>query len=249
MGQGNSTNKPTPSDVRNFESLINCLSNNPKNILSLIENGSQFNFKVDGLTFFHYLVPYSFLFSRTDLQLLCDKIYEYRYKFGDIEEISSDKFLMLDISEKLKDKIPIMITKEKKYSFELIWMDNGNYWKNHSNDNYTRHTTNNIVWYEYRNFFNVINITPLCFCLYLKTHFIPMYKLEDNLDVLIELFNKLSPKDPKSNPLKCVLCLIANKDQIIKPCMRACICFNCAKSRTTCPICNGLIVTSDKFIL
>lgn len=243
MGLTNSTpiDTMTESDYINFKLLIDSLWVNHKETSIIIETGSRFDFKYEGMTFYHYLVANAFLLSRTSLQTLCDLIYEYRHKFGSVETVSDHKFAILTYDKgKFYREWKNDSGRFEKVRYRTIMWGPGP-------DECLYRTIDE--WKPYKDCYDLSNITPLTFCLSLKNQFLPKYELEDHFDIVIDLFNKLSNKNPKNNPLKCVLCKEQNKDIIIKPCMHACICQDCLKTRTTCPICQGLIISSDKFIL
>lgn len=91
------------------------------------------------------------------------------------------------------------------------------------------------------NLCDISNIDPMTLCFKIKKEFLAPNKLEDNLDIVIDLFNKI-------NALMCVLCKNKIKNIMIKPCEHICLCHDCLKTRTTCPICKCIITASEKAI-
>jgi len=44
----------------------------------------------------------------------------------------------------------------------------------------------------------------------------------------------------------CVVCMDAEKDTVLRPCMHECVCAACARSLATCPVCRARIAKRDK---
>lgn len=216
-----------------FEALLTALKIRDINAHVIIANGRSFDFIHDGLSFFHYLAIEAFWYERDTLQKLCDTIYEYRNKFGSCKILSGTKYLQLEYENKTT----------------LIGYYSQNYYLKPTILTYYMMTGTFVPHHElhyvrtyYKNIHNISNIDPMTLCLIIKTKFLVPKGLKDNLDIVIDLFNKISPS-------VCVLCKAKLKDIMIKPCKHVCLCHNCLKNRTTCPICKGIITASEKVIL
>lgn len=239
---GNSNTIPKDQQ-ETFSVLVNALrKHNVHDIKLIIENGKRFDFLYERLTFYHYLVADAILYTTETLQQICDIVYENRHKFGDCKLLSGEKYLQLEYN--------------KKDNTYTIWWSNTQWYQKsdltiRGYDALTREPYYGKSYYHvpYENMYIMTQIDPMTLCLKIKTEFLTPNKLRDNLDIVINLLNKLMCKDNKVHPLNCVLCKLKPKNIIIKPCTHVCVCTDCLKKITTCPICKGIIVSSETAIL
>lgn len=233
-------NSITAEQLTNFKTLLTaCRKKNIDEIRIIIENNKDFNFYYKDLTFFHYLVIEAIDYEKDKLQKLCDLIYEYRGKFGDCtKKPKYEKYIQLIYHEK-----------EKKYTTR--WTDD--------NCETIMEIRNNIhagYQYQYRlyhskhinHLHNLNDLDPMSFCLKIKTDFLAKNGLQDNLNIVIDLLNKITNKN-NVGPEICIVCKKNKKNILVRNCNHVCICRECLTKSTICPVCKKDIVSSEEIIL
>ncbi|AYV77674.1 MAG: hypothetical protein Edafosvirus1_5 [Edafosvirus sp.] len=230
-------NSITPEQSSNFQTLLTaCRKKNIDEIKTIIENSKGFDFYYNGITFYHYLVVEAILYNGDGLKKLCDLIYEHRSKFGDCtKKPDYGKYIQLIYHEK-----------EKNYT---IWWTNSDTERKKivRDDRYGQ------PYYEYyyetiSNTHSLYGLDPMSFCLKIKIDFLKKNNLQDNLNIVIDLLNKLTNKSNIA-PEICVVCKKNRKNIFVRNCNHVCMCKECLGTSTACPVCKKDIVSFEEIIL
>ncbi|AYV77673.1 MAG: hypothetical protein Edafosvirus1_4 [Edafosvirus sp.] len=240
------TKKVTQAEKTNFATLLTAM--HPKNriididkVKTIIENGTRFDFYHYGKTFFHFLIVKAILYDKNILQKLCDLIYEYRNKFGDCtKKTKSTRYIQL-VYDKEKNWIAT-----QWFSSNYKVVDEKIQWTNKYEEKYYTYGTRQV---KRENLYSLTDLDPMSFCLKVKTKFLAKNGLADNLNIVVDLLNKLVEKTTKVNPEMCVVCTKNKKNIMIRNCNHVCICKLCLKTATVCPVCKKDIVCSEEVIL
>ncbi|AYV83677.1 MAG: hypothetical protein Hyperionvirus10_13 [Hyperionvirus sp.] len=233
-------NSISETDNTNFRTLLTALQKlRIGEIKLVIENGERFNFHYGDVTFFHYLVVYAITYSRGDVEQVCDIIYGHYQKFFSPKEKSVGyNYIQLKF-----DETRMVHSAWKKTDREKIKTEVTDEW-----DFFGPGIRVRDFWRTYPNLYDFTNLDAVSFCLKIKNEFVLKNKLEDNLDVVIDLFNKIS-NTIKTNPMICVVCKKNKRNILIKDCKHVCMCQQCLKGATLCPVCKKGIESSEEIIL
>jgi len=227
---GNSSSKRVDN---NFAVLVESIRvKDVDNTKLIIENSfTDFSICHDGLGFYHYLVIYAPYYDRINLKKLCDIIYDNRHKFGNINQLAcTQKYIKIQ--------------------------KNGSTYNTSYTDSCGYHSYSQKKFIHYTDIYRIKGLDAMSLCLELKTKFIKMEKLNDHLDIVIDLLKKLKDEHPKKSKkiskstnkpneerddLICSVCMSNKKNIYFESCRHICVCESCVTQLDICPLCRVTI--------
>lgn len=175
------------NNIALFNNLVMALSKHNITIIkSILENSSDdaFNFLIDGKSIYHYIVIYSPFLSKLNLQELCQIIYNNRNKLGSINTLSKTKKYVQII--KTTGGYDINYTDDKTTSVNLGYgYDNLGF---------------RICKYRYdpkENLYTLNGVDALTLLYEIRNLFFSAEKMDDNLDILTNVLNKIKMENDK----------------------------------------------------
>lgn len=193
-------NSISETDRSNFNILIVALEDhNIDGAISIIENGKCFNFSHNNFYFYHYLVMFSTGYSRENLIKLCDVIYMHRNKFASHMSESRVRHYLHIKFDKVNRSFYILF---KRRDYEVSGA------KQVLVDGQLKKYP---VIKPYDNIYDVYGLDAMALCLKIRNNFLIKNNIENHMDVVIELFNKLDNKHVKPPVVIDPLCTCTNR--------------------------------------
>lgn len=231
---GSTKSVPSENDKVKMKALIEFIvrhdANNVRNILS-DKNNKRFYFLHNGLPIYHWIVLYSIFYSRDKLKELCEAIYEHRSKLGPIKKLDSKTIECVQFAR--SDAIQVL--------------------KSNANASYDiyLHDSKTAANLDTKDIFKINKVDPIAFCYSLKSGFIPLIKGEDNLDLVLDMLNRIKGEQknknykPSGNNL-CLVCSTEEKTMMIRKCNHIVTCKDCLSTIKECPVCRSKIESAER---